>query len=229
MVLVIVANPTVGMMICSLLRSWGMHAEQAEQNLATALTTTEFDLMIAEETALDPDLASLRYDACAAGIPWLALLSSASDRRRVEATHWIQTPFQIQELQDGVIFCLRGSPEASTTLGVDTDAIVALWDSIDNPIFCKVVQVFGGEMAERLQAIATAIATECRRGLLIEAHSIGSAADNVGCAAVAHAARALEVAALTATDTKLLLLAREVQHCAWRDLPILFGLAGVEA
>lgn len=227
-VLVIETSQTLGLMICSLLRRWGFVAEQATQAAPPDLTVARFDLMISEPMLREPILERVRQDARAIGVPWLALLPSEATGLSADAEGWVQKPIRPQELHDAVLLCLKRSMRGRKTDGVDIDAIVALWDSTESATFRKVARVFLGEMEQRLKAMTEALETQNRGGLLIEAHSVGSAADNMGCTALARAARALEAEAGLAPLPELATLAQAVRSCAQRDLPTLARLIGVD-
>jgi len=108
---------------------------------------------------------------------------------------------------------------------VDTTAIVELWGSLDHPGFRQVANAFLGEIDKRLHSVVESLATGNRKQLHLEAHSVGSAAANVGGLAMSRAARALEAVALDGDVEQLRMLVDALETVSRRDLPAIRQLA----
>jgi HPt (histidine-containing phosphotransfer) domain-containing protein len=220
-VLVIDRNATVALMICGLLRRWGFHAERDKTPAGdSGVGETDWDLVIADPQGAPARLAALRRQ----GVPWIALVSAGDARDSADAASWIYKPIESSELQDAVTRCLDSKP-ATTNAGVDTSAIVELWGSLDHAGFRQVANAFLGEIETRLISIAEALATNNRKTLHLEAHSVGGAAANVGGVAIARAARAVEAIALDGDLARLRALVDVLETTSRRDLPALRRLA----
>lgn len=210
--LVLDASPTVTLVVCGLLRRWGWRADAAPPPDDLA----EIALVIADPAAAPARLAALR----AAGIPWVALLAREALDQAGDADAHAEKPVRAPELEQAVAAALAAARP------IDPDAIAELWGSAEDVIYRRVAAVFATEMQDRLAAIAQAAAADDRGRLLIEAHSIGSAAANVGAARISHTARLLEAAIPGADAALIASRAAAVLAIAARDLPALRALAG---
>ncbi len=207
-VLVIERSPTVALMICGLLRRWGMTPVQP----ATPEDTGgPYDLVIA------PPINGGR-DAAWGTMPWLALLPAGALAPDAAAGAAVK-PIRPEDLRQEVLRCL-GRP-APAPDGIDLAAIAELWGGFDNPTFRAIAEAFLGEMDERLAAIAAALTANDRKQLQREAHSVRGASANVGATAVAAAAGVMEKAAPAADAERLANLATALSSCAARDLTAL--------
>ena len=229
-VLVIEASKTVALVICGLLKRLGLQADHADADIAAMreADVSGYDLIIAEPALLNAELMALRARAIASGVPWLAMLPPDSTHDGADADGWLRKPIRSEELQQAVMRCLGARPTDAVTGGVDIGAIERLWGSATDVGFRRVVETFVDEMAERLGVIAQAVEADDRRRLLIEAHSAGSAAANVGAMAMSRIARAMEATAAQADAARLRSLAADLATTCRRDLPILARLAAGE-
>jgi HPt (histidine-containing phosphotransfer) domain-containing protein/CheY-like chemotaxis protein len=218
-VLVIDRNTTVSLMVASLLRRWG-YAVQRDIADSEAGPEQDWDLLVADPQANPDRLAALRRR----GVPWVALISAGDARDTADAAAWIYKPVEAGELQDAIGRALAGTQGAST-VGVDTQAIVELWGSLDHPGFRQVANTFLGEIDKRVRSMADSFVNGNRKQLHLEAHSIASAAANVGGMAISRAARAVELVALDGDPAQLRTLVDAVESACRRDLPAVRKLA----
>lgn len=214
-VLVIERSAAVALMLCGLLRRWGVEAVHEAPEGASA--PGDFNLVIADPAERSERLAALR----AAGVPWLALMP-AGQAAAGDADGWVVKPVRAEDLRAAVEACLKQGGD-----GIDEGVVAALWDGVDDPKFRMVAEAFLGEMAERLAAIAAALAAEDRGRVLIEAHSVASAAANVGGMAMSRTARELENLAQSAPFAQLRSLGERLRALCGRDLPALRRLTGL--
>ncbi len=217
--LVIDSNITVAMMVASLLRRWG-HIAERDTGAPEFGHEPDWDLVLADPTANPDRLGALRRR----GIPWVALISAGDSRETADAMAWVYKPIEAGELHDAITRALA-SNSAGTTAGVDTTAIVELWGSLDHPGFRQVANAFLGEIDKRLHSVVESLATGNRKQLHLEAHSVGSAAANVGGLAMSRAARALEAVALDGDVEQLRMLVDALETVSRRDLPAIRQLA----
>ncbi len=219
-ILVIESNVTVAMITRGLLRRWGHHADiQGAPSPDAALPEPgDWDLVIAEPASNPAALRALRRG----NVPWIALVSA---RDSTDAAAWVAKPFKPDELRAALLRCFKVEDTIDPVGGIDAEAITALWGGVDNKAFRQIAIVFLGEIGERRAALGAAFLAEDRRILHREAHSIASAAANVGCVAIAQAARALEAVALEAEFGRLLRLVAAIETISLRDAPILRRIA----
>jgi len=217
-VLLLEASPTMRLIIGSLLRRWNFAVDEHRAPGA------DYDLMLAAPSAGDAALDAARQIARAAGVPWLALLPAHGTDLSADADGWVQKPIVAEALHHAVRLCLRRRSRTHRPDGLDVDAIATLWGTSRNATFLRVSEVFIEEMAQRLSGLAGALAMMDRDLLTIEAHSIGGAAANVGCATLSHAARVLEHEAAEAEPRRLRSLVGQVQAAAAADLAALRAL-----
>jgi HPt (histidine-containing phosphotransfer) domain-containing protein/CheY-like chemotaxis protein len=218
-VLVIDRNVTVALMVCSLLRRWGFEAER-DRGEGEVYPEPDWDLVLADPASNPERLGGLRRR----GVAWVALISAGDSRETADAAAWIYKPIEAGELQEAIRRALTAET-TGTSVGVDTSAIVELWGSLDHPGFRQVANAFLGEIETRVQSIVESLANDNRKQLHLEAHSVGSAAANVGGMAISRAARALEAVALEGDTTVLRGLVEAVENACRRDLPAIRGLA----
>lgn len=216
-VLVIERSTAVALMICGLLRRWGFEA--AHEVPGQVVAPGRFDLVIADPADNGPRLSALRED----GAAWLALMPAGAAEAG-DADGWVVKPIRAEDLRAAVEACM-GHDEAP---GIDHAAIEELWGGVADPKFRMVAETFLGEMEQRLTAITEALAAEDRKRVLIEAHSVGSAAANVGGTAMSRTARELENAAVTSDWAQLRAYAEALLTACRRDLPLLRTLSGLE-
>lgn len=217
--LVIDTNITVAMMVCSLLRRWG-HEAVRDTGPGGSPHEPDWDLVLADPSANPERLGTLRRK----GIPWVALISAGDSRETADAMAWVYKPIEAGELHDAITRALV-SDTAGSGAGVDTTAIVELWGSLDHPGFRQVANAFLGEIDKRLHSVVESLATGNRKQLHLEAHSVGSAAANVGGLAMSRAARALEAVALDGDVEQLRMLVDALETVSRRDLPAIRRLA----
>jgi len=217
-VLLLEASPTLRLMIASLLRRWGFTVDEHRAPGA------DYDLMLAAASIGDPALDAARQAARAAGVPWLALLPASGAALSADADGWVQKPIVAEALHHAVRLCLERRSLSHRPDGLDLAAIAALWGTTGNATFLRVSGVFIEEMAQRLSSLAGALAKTDRDLLTIEAHSIGGAAANVGCATLSLASRALEHEAAGAEPRRLASLVGQVQAAAATELAALQAL-----
>ena len=91
--------------------------------------------------------------------------------------------------------------------GIDAEAIISLWQAIDNPAFLRVAEVFIAELADRVARLPALLEGDDRAGLELQAHSIKGAASDVGAGAIHAAALRLEARSLTGSRDELAALA----------------------
>ena len=82
-----------------------------------------------------------------------------------------------------------------------------------------------GEIEKRVHSMVESLASDNRKQLHLEAHSVGSAAANVGGMAISRASRALEAVALDGDPATLRSLVEAVETACRRDLPAIRKLA----
>ena len=218
-VLVIDRNVTVALMVGSLLRRWGFDV-QRDAGQGEVHPEPDWDLVVADPQGNPDRLSALRRK----GVPWVALISAGDARETADAAAWLYKPVEASELQDAVTRALT-SETAGTSVGVDTAAIVELWGSLDHPGFRQVANAFLGEIDKRVHSMVDCLANGNRKQLHLEAHSVGSAAANVGGMAISRAARALEAVALAGDATTLRSLVEAVEAACRRDLPAIRKLS----
>jgi len=218
-VLVIDRNVTVALMVCSLLRRWGFQVER-DKAAGEVYPEADWDLLLADPTSNPERLGALRRR----GVPWVALISAGDSRETADAAAWIYKPIEAGELQEAIRRALTADT-SGTDVGVDTSAIVELWGSVDHPGFRQVANAFLGEIEKRLHSVIDSMATNNRRQLHLEAHSVGSAAANVGGMAISRAARALEAVAMEGDHLTLRELVDALETACRRDLPAIRRLA----
>ena len=218
-ILVIEHNTTVALMVSSLLRRWGYQVER-DTAASEGAPEKDWDLLVADPQANPERLAALRRR----GVPWVALISAGDSRDTADATAWIYKPVEAGELQDAVARSFAGA-ETGTSVGVDTQAIVELWGSLDHPGFRQVANAFLGEIDKRVRSMVDSLASDNRRQLHLEAHSIASAAANVGGMAISRASRAVEMVAQDGDAATLRTLVEAVESACHRDLPAIRKLA----
>ena len=206
-------------MVASLLRRWGYQVERDTAAGEGALEQ-DWDLLVADPQANPERLAALRRR----GMPWVALISAGDARETADAAAWIYKPVEAGELKEAIARAFSGT-EAGTSVGVDTQAIVELWGSLDHPGFRQVANAFLGEIDKRVRSMVDSLAGDNRRQLHLEAHSIASASANVGGTAISRAARAVELVALEGDVNTLRPLVEAVENACRRDLPAIRKLA----
>jgi CheY-like chemotaxis protein len=216
-ILVIDRNVTVALMVSSLLRRWGF---QVERDKGEVYPEPDWDLILADPTSNSERLGALRRR----GVPWVALISAGDSRETADAAAWIYKPIEPGELQEAIRRALV-SDISGTNVGVDTSAIVELWGSLDHPGFRQVANAFLGEIDKRQISVVESLASGNRKQLHLEAHSVGSAAANVGGMAISRAARALEAVALEGDIATLRELADALETACRRDLPAIRRMA----
>lgn len=216
-VLVIERSTAVALMVCGLLRRWGFEA--AHEVPGRSVAPGRFDLVIADPADQGARLSMLREE----GAAWLALMPAGAAEAG-DADGWVVKPIRAEDLRGAVEACLA----PREPVGIDLAAIEELWGGVSDPKFRMVAETFLGEMQQRLSAITAALAGEDRKRLLIEAHSVGSAAANVGGTAMSRTARELESAASTADLAQLKACTDALLTACRRDLPLLRQLSGVE-
>ncbi len=218
-VLVIDRNITVALMVCSLLRRWGFQAER-DKGEGEVFPEPDWDMVLADPTGTPDRLGALRRK----GVPWVALISAGDSRETADAAAWIYKPIEAGELQEAIRRALT-SDTSGSGVGVDTSAIVELWGSLDHPGFRQVANAFLGEIEKRLHSVVESLASDNRKQLHLEAHSVGSAAANVGGMAISRASRALEAVALDGEPSMLRELVDSLETACRRDLPAIRRLA----
>jgi len=218
-VLVIDRNITVALMVGSLLRRWGFQVER-DSGGSDVYPEPSWDLIVADPQSNPDRLSALRRR----GVPWVALISAGDVRETADAAAWIYKPIEAGELQDAINRALT-SETSATSVGVDTAAIVELWGSLDHPGYRQVANAFLGEIDKRVVSMVDSLANGNRKQLHLEAHSVGSAAANVGGMAISRASRALEAVALEGDVANLRALVESVETACRRDLPAIRKLA----
>ena len=218
-VLVIDRNVTVALMVGSLLRRWGFQVER-DTGRGEVFPEPDWDLVVADPQSNPDRLSALRRK----GVPWVALISAGDARETADAAAWLYKPVEASELQDAITRALSNET-SGTSVGVDTAAIVELWGSLDHPGYRQVANAFLGEIEKRVHSMVESLASDNRKQLHLEAHSVGSAAANVGGMAISRASRALEAVALDGDPATLRSLVEAVETACRRDLPAIRKLA----
>lgn len=211
-ILVADGSVTLRLLVRGLVRQWGGVAEAVPAATQAEAARDGFDLLITRRTS-----------ACSASVKdhWLIVLACNDALGAADAERWVMLPLQPRDLHAVIALSLRPEDE---TRGIDFGCIQMLWGDAGNPVFRRVAGVFLGEIPRRLHALRGALAQGDTKALLREAHSVGSAAANAGCMAIARTARNLEAAVAAGLEEDYAVLAATLITGSDRDLPLLASI-----
>jgi HPt (histidine-containing phosphotransfer) domain-containing protein len=206
-VLLVEEGATVRLLVRTLLERWGCAVQVADPQRTDLPDPTGFNLIVVGATCRDADAI---VAACSArALPVLALLPEGT--KLGGATAEVALPINAQGFHVSLLHCLdRSLVQSMAEAGIDADEIVALWGTVDDPRYLRVVNVFIAEMANRLPRLAGLLSGTDRAELELQAHSIKGAAANVGATVLHTVALKLETLSHTARSDELALVVAEL-------------------
>jgi two-component system sensor histidine kinase/response regulator len=216
-------GPTIALFARSLLERWGFTVVwvDSEEMALEALAHASFDIAIVD--SILPGAVTVALTCVEVGLPVLTLASNGSLLDGAAAT--VTAPIDAAALHGAILRCLAETNEnPPAARGIDIEAVVALWGSVEDPGFLRVARVFVTELRDFLRRAPGLIAAGDRTAVEREAHSIKGAASNIGAGAVSATAMKLEDEVLSGSMKQIHALISGVEAAAGPTIAGLLAL-----